>query len=81
MSNYYPSGTNMSYFDDLSVEETEPNGDETVECLNYDCRKEFDLTPDGAQMVGGDENGEYQWWAFQVECPHCEEVGDYGDCD
>jgi|APGre2960657404_1045060.scaffolds.fasta_scaffold14677_6 Rieske Fe-S protein len=80
MSNYYPSGTDLSYFDDPSVEETEPNGDETVECLHHDCRKEFDVTPDGAQMVGGDE-GVYQWWAFDAECPHCGDTGNYGDCD
>lgn len=80
MSNYYPSGTDMSYFDDPSVEETEPNGDETVECLSQDCRKEFDVTPEGAQMVGGDE-GVYQWWAFDAECPHCGDTGNYGDCD
>lgn len=78
--NYYPSGTDLRYFDDVSVEETEPNGDETVECLHYDCRKEFDLTPDGAQMVGGDE-GEYQWWAFDAECPHCGDTANYGECD
>ena len=80
MSNYYPSGTDLSYFDDPSVEETEPNGDETVECLSQDCRKEFDVTPEGAQMVGGDE-GVYQWWAFDAECPHCGDTGNYGDCD
>ena len=81
MSNYYPEGTDLSYFDDPRVDATEPNETETVECLNLDCQEEFDLTPDGAQMIGGEENGEYQWWALSVECPHCEEVNDYGYLD
>lgn len=84
MNNYspYPSGTDISYFDDVPVRECDaPHDKETVECLNYDCREEFDLTPDGAQMVGTEEGGEYQWWAFGVECPHCFDLGDYGDTD
>ena len=81
-SSPYPSGTDISYFDDVPVEECEsPYNTETVECVNEDCREEFDLTPDGAQMVGGYENGEYLWWAFGVECPNCGYKTDYGDTD
>jgi hypothetical protein len=81
MSNYYPEGTDLSYFDDPRIDLIDPTDIETVECRNNDCRKEFDLTPEGAQMVGGYENGEYQWWALNMECPHCGDTGDYGDCD
>ena len=78
MSGYYPAGTDLGYFDDESVEEIDPNGDEEVECLS--CGKEFDVAPSWAQMVGGDD-GEYQWWVSKVECPHCGDVSDYGNCD
>jgi hypothetical protein len=81
MSNYYPEGTDLSYFDDPRIDLIDPTDIETVECRNHDCRKEFDLTPEGAQMFGGYENGEYQWWALNMECPHCGDTGDYGDCD
>jgi len=75
MSNY-PSGTDMSYFDDVSTEDTDPNGPEEVQCLS--CDKEFDVDPDYAQMVGGDD-GEYQWCAEDAECPHCGDVSTYGN--
>ena len=78
MSGYYPSGTDLSYFDDVSVEEIDPHGDEEVECPS--CDEGFDLAPSGAQMVGGDD-GEYLWYAFNIECPHCGDVSDYGECD
>lgn len=78
MSNY-PSGTDMSYFEDVATEDTDPNGPEEVQCLS--CNKEFDVDPDGAQYIGGGEDAEYSWWIFDATCPHCGDVSNYGDYD
>lgn len=78
---YYPAGTDMSYFDDVSTEETEVEGTEEVECTG--CGECFDVEPDGAYLedTGEMDCSDYKWYAFKVECPHCQEVWDYGDCD
>lgn len=79
MSNY-PSGTDMSYFDDPIVERHNYKKGEIEEHACWDCGETIEITPDGANRVGGDE-GEIEWWAFEVECPDCHVISDYGNCD
>jgi len=79
MSNY-PSGTDMSYFDEIAVCRYDYKKDQVELQACWDCGDTIEITPDGANIVGG-EDGNIEWWAFEVECPYCQVVSNYGSCD
>ena len=69
MSNY-PYGTDMDYFDDPIVVRHDYKKGETEKQDCWDCGETLEILPQGANRVGGAE-GRIQWWAWEIECPHC----------